>query len=168
MAMTSRGSGLPEGISIWTPDALIATWFGVGLLRPAPGTWGSIAALPLGAVLAYWLGPWVLAAGALAVFLVGWWASNGLIARLPAGASHDLPSIVVDEVAGQLIALLPAAFSPVLFGVSFALFRMFDISKVGPIGYVERRLPGGLGVMADDVVAGVLAAIGVWLVSLVV
>lgn len=145
---------------------LIATFFGAGLLRPAPGTWGSLAAIPAawGLVL---LGGWLaLAVGAVAAFGIGWWAT----AEETHGKSeHDPSEIVIDEVAGQWIALLPVAIGATHAGVSFwalwpgiltafLAFRFFDITKLGPIGWAD-RLHTPLGVMLDDVLAGFVAAL---------
>lgn len=141
---------------------LVATWFGVGLLPVAPGTWGSLAAIPFAHLVVTIWGVSGLIGFALAVTLVGVHAA-GETARLR--GIGDPPEVVVDEVAGQSIALLPAyAFAPPgapLFRVgavllAFALFRVLDVWKPGPIGALE-RLPGGWGVMMDDVLAGAVA-----------
>lgn len=136
---------------------LVASGGGVGFVPVAPGTAGSAVALVLGTGLLA-LGPWVLAAGCVAVALLGWWACA---AEVEAG---DAGWIVVDEVAGQWIALLGlAGMAPSLPGLlpwllgAFGLFRLFDIAKPGPVGWVDRR-HDALGVMGDDVVAGVMAA----------
>ncbi len=138
-----------------TTDKLLATWFGAGLLPKAPGTWGSLAALPLGWAIQYFTGWAGLAVAALVVFLVGIWAADAYAKR---GADPDPGEIVIDEVAGQWLALLPAMGSPVFYLAGFLLFRLFDIWKPWPIRTVERRLKGGLGVMADDILAGLIAA----------
>ena len=146
----------------------IATVGYAGLLRPAPGTWGSAAALPL-AALVWWLG------GALALtiacgiaYALGLWATAVCIE----GTDDKDPSeIVIDELAGQWIALLPVAWGAERVGASafdlwpgwvaaFVLFRLFDIWKPGPVGWAD-RMGGATGVMLDDVVAGLLAALGV-------
>ncbi len=142
--------------STWHPAHLIATWFGVGRLPVAPGTWGSAAALPVAWLLASWLGPLWLLAAAAAVFAVGWWAAE-IYAR-----DNDLDDpgeIVVDEVAGQLVALAVVPADPVYYAAAFVLFRIADIWKPWPVSLAERRLGGGLGIMADDIVAGAYAAI---------
>ncbi|WP_371153940.1 phosphatidylglycerophosphatase A [Jannaschia sp. 2305UL9-9] len=146
---------------------LIATVGGVGNLRPAPGTWGSLAALPLG-----WLvmqgGPILFTLATLAVLPLGLWATKGVTAG---SGDHDPSEVVIDEVLGQWIALLPLAWGAANAGVpverlwpgwiaAFVLFRLFDIWKPGPVGWMDRR-SDALGVMLDDAVAGVLAAIGV-------
>ncbi|MEX0923833.1 MAG: phosphatidylglycerophosphatase A [Rhodovibrionaceae bacterium] len=142
--------------------ALLATWFGAGLLPRAPGTWGSLAALPCGLLLTWAGGPWLLLAGALAVFLLGIWAGG----RYAQDRSLDDPgAVVIDEVAGQWIALTPALLDPWLVVLAFLAFRLFDIVKPWPIGLLDRELKGGLGIMADDVLAGVYAAAVVWVVA---
>jgi len=134
----------------------LATWFGSGLLPKAPGTWGSLAALPFAWLILRYGGVWWLAAAALAVFLVGWWASNIYV---EATGSDDPGAIVIDEVAGQWIALLPAAHGVWWHWlVGFALFRAFDILKPWPVGWADRHVKRGFGVMLDDVIAGVYAA----------
>ena len=147
---------------------LIATVFYIGYLRPAPGTWGSLAALPLGLALMLLGGPWLLIIGTAALFGLGWWATVHETRR---SGNEDPSEIVVDEVVGQWIALWPLAIGAANVGasytalwpgwvVAFALFRLFDIKKWGPVGWADRRADP-LGVMLDDVIAGVFAAIGV-------
>jgi len=147
---------------------LIGTFFGVGYLRPAPGTWGSAAALPVGWLLHVVGGFPALLIGAVAAFAIGWWATQ----RMTAGRdNHDPSEIVIDEVAGQWIALIPLSYSAWMMDLNilrlwpgwiaaFALFRLFDILKPGPIGWADQRADA-MGVMLDDVIAGVFAAIGV-------
>lgn len=151
---------------------LIATFFYVGHLRPAPGTWGSLAALPAALVIYLIAGPWGLVLGVILSYGLGVWAT-GVETR--GKDDHDPSEIVIDEVCGQWIALLPIAFGAANAGVSitalwpgwiaaFALFRLFDITKWGPIGWAD-RMHGPTGVMLDDVIAGVFAAIGVLLLA---
>lgn len=135
--------------------ALIATCGGIGNLPKAPGTWGSLAALPLAWGLLVLGGPPALAAAALVLFLAGCWAAevNGR-----ATGVHDPGSVVVDEVVGQWLTLL-AAPSLALgwrgLALGFLLFRLFDIWKPWPVRLADRRLKGGFGVMADDILAAV-------------
>ena len=147
---------------------LIATFFGAGLLRPAPGTWGSLAALPVAWALHLLGGPLALCVGVALAFGVGLWATRAETAGLP---DPDPSEIVIDEVAGMWIALLPVSFGAAARGVdvltlwpgivaAFVLFRAFDILKPGPVGWADRR-HDAMGVMLDDVIAGVFAAIGV-------
>ena len=134
----------------------LATWFGAGLLPKAPGTWGSLAALPFAWVIMHFGGLWWLCAAIVAVFLIGWWASNIYIAETH---TDDPGAVVIDEVAGQWIALIPATTLVWWhWALGFALFRLFDILKPWPIGWADRNVKRGFGVMLDDVIAGVYAA----------
>ena len=147
---------------------LIATFFYVGHLRPAPGTWGSLAALPVAYLICSLTGPWGLVVAAVFSYVIGVWAT----AKETFGKDdHDPSEIVIDEVCGQWIALLPVAFGAAISGAAlsalwpgwiaaFLLFRLFDITKWGPIGWAD-RMHGPTGVMLDDVIAGIFAAIGV-------
>lgn len=149
-----------------TISAMIATVGGVGYVRPAPGTWGSLAALPLGWAL-HQIGGWILLLIAIVViFALGWWATAE---ETRGKTDHDPSEIVVDEVVGQWIALLPLSYGAAFAGAdilalypgwiaAFIGFRAFDILKPGPVGWADRR-GDALGVMLDDVIAGVFAAI---------
>lgn len=123
----------------------IASLGGIGFLRPAPGTWGSLAVLPLAL-----LPGWVALLAALIFTAAGYWA----LTRLPETGS-DPGWVVVDEAAGQSLALA-AAGGWLGVALAFALFRLFDIWKPGPVGWADRQ-PGPFGVMADDVIAGAMA-----------
>ncbi|MCG6903604.1 MAG: phosphatidylglycerophosphatase A [Rhodobacter sp.] len=148
---------------------LIATFFGVGLLPFAPGTWGSAAAIPVAWVIHGLGGFPALAFAAVAVTLIGWWATA---VSTRGQENHDPGEIVIDEVAGMWIALLPLSAGLWHAGADawlfpwpgwvggFILFRLFDIRKPGPVGWADRR-NDALGVMLDDVIAGVMAAAGV-------
>ncbi len=151
-----------------SPARAVATFFGVGLMRPAPGTWGSLAALPAAWGLHLLGGPWLLVAATAVVFGLGWWAT----VQETAGSDDPDPSeIVIDEVAGMWVALWPVSIGAAMQGVAverlwpgwvaaFVLFRLFDIWKPGPVGRADRR-HDPLGVMLDDVIAGFFAALGV-------
>ena len=145
---------------------LIATFFHVGHLRPAPGTWGSLAALPCAWALPVAGGPLLLSLGVVVAFTLGMWAT-----RLETKGKDDhAPSeIVIDEVAGQWLAFLPVSIGATHAGVAltalwpgwvtaFLAFRLFDIWKPGPIGWADRR-GDALGVMLDDIFAGLAAAL---------
>ena len=132
---------------------MLATLGPVGFFKPAPGSWGSAAAVVLAAILAM-LSPWLLEIATLLVCLLGVLAAG----RYQTVTSrHDAPEVVIDEVAGQWIALLVVPLDWRWYLLAFLLFRLFDIVKPGPVRMAE-NLPGGIGVMADDIVAGVLAA----------
>jgi phosphatidylglycerophosphatase A len=142
---------LPPSWRPMTKARFVATMGGVGLLRPAPGTWGSALVLP--AVL---LGPAVCLGMAAVLAAAGFWATWRILGE---DTAADPSWVVVDEGAGQLLVLaaLPAGagFNGVL--LAFLLFRIFDIVKPGPVGWADRR-HGALGVMLDDLVAGAFAA----------
>jgi phosphatidylglycerophosphatase A len=139
-----------------SPAGWLACGFGSGLTPKAQGTFGSLAALL----------PWLLLrdlsvvawlAIIVVTFAIGVWACD-VSGRILGVADHR--SIVWDEFVGQWIALLPALLAPwwaVLSG--FLLFRLFDVWKPWPIGWFDRRVKGGFGVMLDDVIAGIFAAI---------
>jgi phosphatidylglycerophosphatase A len=145
---------------------LLATGFGAGLSPIAPGTCGALESVAIfGLLLALGVSSqalliWLVALSIISL-VVGVWASNRICA---ATQIEDPSQIVIDEVNGQFISLLPLAFAPSVWGVviAFLLFRLFDIFKPYPINRLE-KLPGGLGVMADDVMAGIYAAALVWL-----
>lgn len=139
---------------------LVATFFGSGLSPVAPGTVGSLAALPLAYfLLSVPVGQAMLVIGAL--FLMGVWASNAIEAALE---QHDASLIVIDEVVGQCLVvtllnvfLRGAVDTNLLLLLSFIGFRLFDIIKPWPVGWVDRKIGDGVGVMLDDVVAALLA-----------
>lgn len=147
---------------------MIATFLGVGYLRPAPGTWGSLAALPVAYVVLSFGGFWLLLNLTFFVFMSGWIATR----EMTKGQDDPDPShIVIDEVVGQWIALFPVAYGAMMMSAdllalypgwiaAFVLFRLFDIWKPWLVGKADAR-GDALGVMLDDVIAGVFAAIGV-------
>ena len=144
----------PETPGRWSPLALFLTFAGAGYLPRAPGTWGSLAALPPAAAILWLGGGWALAVASVLAILVGTWAAQVYQTRV---GEDDPQEIVIDEVGGQWLALAPLALDPLHFLVGFAGFRLFDTLKPWPINALE-RLPGGLGIMADDAAAGLVAA----------
>jgi phosphatidylglycerophosphatase A len=134
---------------------LLATWFGVGYLKPASGTWASVVALPLAWLIVWKLGPLALVAASLVAYAVGVWSTGIYEAR--SGIS-DPSECVIDEVAGQWLACAAAPLTPIAFVLAFLLFRLFDITKLWPVSLGE-ELPGGWGVMTDDMIAGAMAAV---------
>ena len=145
---------------------LVATFFYCGLLRPAPGTWGSAAAVAVAFGL-HRLGSFPLhAAATVAVALLGYWATR---AETRGKTDHDPSEIVIDEVVGQWLATWPISFAVWQFdpgaanmpwqivAAAFVLFRFFDIVKIGPVRWADRRRDA-LGVMLDDIFAGLIAA----------
>ena len=140
---------------------LIATFFYIGHLRPAPGTWGSLAALLLGFTIIQTTGVYGLCIAIITSCVLGWWATA---AQTKGKENHDPSEIVIDEVVGQWIAILPLAIYPQPYEISiyywllaFVGFRLFDITKPGLVGWADRQI-GPIGVMLDDIIAGLMAA----------
>ena len=161
-AAPSGSSGQGAGASHRTPlwATLVGTFFGIGRVRPGPGTWGSAATVLLWAALAYELPPSFRTSAAIGlaalVTLIGIPAAT-LVAR-GAGAK-DPQFVVIDEVAGQLVALIAVPLAWKSFLAGFILFRVFDILKPPPVRQLE-AIPEGAGIVLDDVAAG-LYALGV-------
>jgi len=144
------------GLPYWHPAVLFATWFGTGLLPVMPGTWGSLVALPCAWAIHALSGLAGLAAAAGITFAIGCWAAAKVAKASPV---RDPPEIVVDEVAGQWLALLPASLDPLPYALAFLLFRIFDIWKPWPVRWADSQRHGGLGIMLDDLLAAVYAAL---------
>ena len=150
---TTEGKPTPR-IDLRDPAALIATWFGSGLLAGAPGTWGSLAALPFAWVIHFFFGQIGLAVAIVIVFFLGLWATNRLIGG---SAGNDPAYVVVDEVVGQWLVLLFIPVDPVLYAAAFMVFRIADILKPWPVSWADRAIKGAFGVMFDDILAAVYA-----------
>lgn len=155
--------------------ATIAYGFGAGLMRPAPGSWGSALAVLLAWPILASLGVTALAVAFLLALVIGLWAVAVVEER---ESAHDAPEIVIDEIAGQWLTLLVIVLAArgelilPLDGIDagiagFVAFRVFDIWKPGPIGHLDERLDGALGTMADDLAAGLVAGATVVLGALV-
>ena len=153
--------------------AAIATLFWLGRIPPAPGTLGSAAAVALAWGLHRFVGAPALVLATVAAFVLGWWAT----ARHQAATGrHDPGEVIIDEVVGQWLALWPLSLGlwwqgvdPAVFPwpgwvFGFLFFRLFDIVKPGPVGRAD-RMDSALGVMLDDVLAGLFAAICVMLLA---
>ena len=119
-----------------------------------PGTWGSLAALPVAWVIHHQTGSLGLAAAALAIAAVGVWCSSVYIRQ---SGDEDPGPVVIDEVAGQWLTLVVAPPDILYYAIGFALFRLFDIVKPWPVSWADRKVKGGLGVMLDDILAAVYA-----------
>jgi len=158
--MSPKAAPIP--LSAWrNPLCVVALGFGAGALPKAPGTWGTLLALPLYLLLA----PLPLleyAAIVALLFTFGVWACGEAGRML---GVHDHGAIVWDEMVGFWIAMwaVPPGWMWILAG--FVLFRLFDIWKPWPISWLDRRVRGGLGVMTDDLVAGLYTLICLNLVS---
>ncbi|HSZ60887.1 MAG TPA: phosphatidylglycerophosphatase A [Terriglobales bacterium] len=164
-APIDRSAGVPPAVAgtsrprspIWA--TLVATFFGIGRLKPGPGTWGSLATVLLWAAASSRIptesriSATIIAAAVIT--LVGIPAAT-LVAR--AASSKDPQFVVIDEVAGQLVVLIAIPLAWKTFLAGFILFRVFDMWKPFPIRHLE-RLPEGTGIVVDDLAAGVYALI---------
>lgn len=137
------------------PVHLLAFGFGSGLAPKAPGTFGTLAAVPLAYFLQY-LPLWSYAAWVVFAFAIGVYVCHHSAEKL---GVHDHPGIVWDEFVGYWITMFAAPAGWLWLLVGFILFRLFDIAKPWPVSWADRRVDGGLGIMLDDVLAGLYALI---------
>lgn len=144
----------PDRPPLRDPWIALATGFGSGYLPKAPGTWGSALATLLAWPLLAIGGPVALLAAAALASLIGLKAAGVYAER---SGRHDAGPVVIDEFAGQWLTLAFCPLDPVWFVAGFVCFRVFDILKPPPIGWIDRRLAGAGGVMLDDLVAGLYA-----------
>jgi len=152
---SARGDRPAAGELLRQPALLLALGLGAGLSPRAPGTLGTLLAVPLAAALQA-----LPLAGYLALVAVAFLAGIGLCRRAGAAlARADHPAIVWDELVGYLVTMTAAPPGWLALALGFALFRAFDILKPWPIGWVDERLHGGLGVMLDDLLAGIAACV---------
>lgn len=150
---------------------LVATFFYVGYLRPAPGTWGSLVALIIAYGIVQYTGVLGLSIATVLAFAIGWIAITAQISKTKI---HDPSEIVIDEVVGQWVAVLPLAIWPLDTGISlffywalaFLIFRLLDIKKPGLIGWADRKNTA-FSVILDDAIAGVATATVIYLAILV-
>ena len=145
----------PPNRKIFSFPILLATWFGIGLLPKAPGTWASLAALPLAWCIGSAAGYFGILIGVVSVFILGWYVSEIYIEAM---GGDDPGPVVIDEVAGQWLAVSFVTPDLTLYSLGFLFFRFADIVKPWPVGFVDRRIKGGFGIMLDDVLAGLYAA----------
>lgn len=141
-------------VSLLNPTHFLALGFGSGLAPKMPGTFGTVAALPLVVLLSHYGSFSGYLIVTIVVSIVGIWICGKAAQDM---GVHDDSSIVWDEVAGMLITMLavPLSWQTVLAG--FVLFRFFDILKPWPISYLDKHVHGGFGIMVDDVLAGLFA-----------
>ena len=135
------------------PWVCLALGLGSGLAKKAPGTFGSLAALPFCFLLAL-LPAWLYLIVLVATFLVGIVICDKGCKAL---GVHDHPAIVWDEFVGVWLTFFLIPLSWLSIVVGFALFRFFDILKPWPVGWADKKVPGGLGIMLDDIFAGIYA-----------
>ncbi len=143
---------------------LLSTWFGCGYVPRGPGTAGSLAAVAIVGLIQFYLGihRWILVCMILVLLLPGIWSAGRTSDSL---GSQDPGVVVVDEVLGQWVTLAGAAvWNGKVLLTGFVLFRIFDIWKPWPVRKLE-KLPGGLGIVADDLAAGVYGALILYIVG---
>jgi phosphatidylglycerophosphatase A len=138
---------------ITNPVHFLALGFGLGLAPKAPGTFGTLAALPF-IFLTMNCPLWLQISLAIVLSVVGFWICGK---AADDAKVHDHPAIVWDEVAGFYITMIGVAISWQTLLVGFALFRFFDIVKPWPIKLLDKKAPGGFGIMIDDILAGVFS-----------
>ncbi|MGB8918037.1 MAG: phosphatidylglycerophosphatase A [Candidatus Sulfotelmatobacter sp.] len=165
-AVPSAGSGQAAGASVpRTPlwATLVATFFGIGRLRPGPGTWGSAATMLLWAALAHALAPSLRIPAAIGLSLLVTLIGIPAATQVARGVGAKDPQfVVIDEVAGQLVALIAVPLAWRSFLAALILFRVFDIVKPPPVRQLE-AIPEGAGIVLDDVAAGLYALAAVHL-----
>ncbi len=145
--------GLPRSHPAWW----ISCAGGIGMASKAPGTWGSLAALPPSYLIATLIAPEALLVAALGVAAIGYIAVRAYLQRMP--GAEDPQEIVIDEVAGQMLTLSLLPPHLLAYAAGFVVFRLLDILKPFPIGWIDRNVEGAAGVMLDDVVAGIFGLI---------
>lgn len=144
------------------PICFLAFGFGSGLATKAPGTFGTLAAIPIYCLMAAFLTVPMYWLGMLIVMLVGVPICGQAAQKL---GVHDHPGIVWDEIAGFLLTMAWAPFTWPAIVIGFLLFRLFDILKPWPIRWLDRQVHGGLGIMLDDLLAGLFAAACLFLIG---
>lgn len=147
---------------------VLASFFGAGYFPFASGTFGSLVTLPVVFTAAYYYGLYGVLALTLGAFFIGWITSNEVLKY----TEHDPSLIVIDEVAGQSLTFV--CFADAMQGrfdvcwlmlTGFILFRVFDITKPYPVGWVDKKVRNGFGVMFDDILAGVYGAVVLWIIG---
>lgn len=155
-----------------SPEFILATWFGSGLMIPGPGTWGTLGGMLAGIPLLLATSPLVLLITSCVIFIVGLWAAAKIEKTTQA---HDQSFIVIDEVAAiwMVMAAIPNSallgseapfILTVCYIMGFALFRLFDIWKPWPIRLIDKNIGGAWGVMLDDTLAALFAIAAFWIV----
>lgn len=145
------------------PANFLALGAGSGLAKFAPGTFGTIAAIPIAMLMPDNVAIYI--AIVLVLFALGVWLCDTCANNL---GVHDHPAIVFDEWVGYLITMVAAPRSLLFLALGFALFRLFDVLKPWPISMADKRISGGFGIMIDDVIAGVFAAVTLQVVILLI
>lgn len=141
---------------------IISTWFYAGKARFAPGTCGSLAALPFIYAVDYYYGMAGIIIFAAVTGIIGIFAADAYAKKLKIS---DPGMIVIDEVSGQAVTLIFAGTNLYLYAIGFVLFRLFDITKPWPVSWADTKVKGGLGIMLDDIFAGLIGAAILYLIK---
>ncbi len=159
-----KRSDFLDSISWASPYGLLATWFGFGLLVPAPGTWGTLGGLLFGIFLTTFLPVWSLLVCATTLFFVGLWATNKTEQK---SGEHDSSFIVIDEVVAILLVLGagPSSLTVSYITSGFLAFRFFDVIKPWPVSWADTHISGALGVMIDDILAALYAICSIYFIG---
>lgn len=151
----------PAKFNLADPVQFLALGFGSGLAPKAPGTFGTLAAIPIYLLLAVNVSLLTYAILTLLMAVAGIYICQK---AADAAGVHDHPAIVWDEIVGYLITMFMVPLSWQSLVTGFLLFRLFDIVKPWPISFVDKKVHGGFGIMLDDVLAGICALIGMQLI----
>ena len=164
---------LPRSVNL---NKLVSTFFYIGFLRPAPGTWGSLAGISLAYIFVELTNFLIFCLFLFLIILIGFWATKKYLEHNP--ENSDPSEVVIDEVIGQWIAILPIGYAAqftqinndnywIVWSWAFVSFRFFDIIKLGLVGWAD-NLGGVVGVILDDILAGIAAALTVLVLLLMI
>ncbi len=140
--------------NILHPATIVVTFFGIGRLPVAPGTFGSLAAIPISWLLGTYYGTLSLLFIAAFLTILGFFATKQYVLRK---RETDPSEVVIDEVIGQILTLcfVPITLPNLILG--FVIFRFFDIAKPWPVSYFDREIKGAAGILLDDIIAAIMA-----------
>ena len=155
----------PKQLPVFSPVTLLASFGGSGFISPASGTWGSLAALPLISYILFNYSVLYLVCLSITLFFGGMWACQEWLAAAE-DQGNDPSMIVIDEVAGLSLTLAFAEMSLMSVFLGFVLFRFFDIAKPWPVSWLEKHFSGAFGIMIDDMAAGLIAGILLYLIQI--
>jgi phosphatidylglycerophosphatase A len=145
--------------SVWrNPVHFLAFGLGTGASPYAPGTVGTLLGIPLVYLLSNW-SLWMYLAVSAVLIIIGVWVCDRTSRDI---GVHDHGGIVIDEVAGYLVTMVAVPVNPWTLAAAFLIFRLFDIVKPWPIGWLDRRVKGGFGIMIDDLLAGLYSLGVMW------
>lgn len=158
---------LPIPETVWKkPTHFIAFGFGIGAVPWAPGTFGTLMGIPFYLLLRP-LPFWIYLIVITAIMIASMWISDRVSREIQV---HDHPGMCLDEIVGFFFAMLNAPTGWIWIAIGFGLFRLFDILKPWPIRQIDQKVHGGIGIILDDVIAGVFTAVSIhlfaWIVSI--